>query len=60
MKKILLCLAVCAAVSATIVSCGKWQVLGGATGTPSNLRTDLIENTDVNYGKGRYATIASS
>ena len=60
MKKIFLCFAVSAAMIFAFASCGRWQTVGGTTGTPSNLRTDLIENTDVNYGKGRYATIASS
>lgn len=60
MKKILLCLAAIAAMTLTLASCGRWQTVGGTTGTPTNLRTDLMENTDVNYGKGRYAAIASS
>ena len=32
----------------------------GTTGVATNLRTDLMENTDVNYGSGRYAVIASA
>ena len=60
MKKISLCFAVCAAIVVTLASCGKRQIAGGTAGIPSNLRTDLIENTDVNYGFGRYASIASA
>lgn len=60
MKKILLCLAVCAAVNLAFASCARWQTMRGTTGIPTNLRTDLMENTDVNYGSGRYAVIASA
>ena len=60
MKKIFLSLSIVAGICATLSSCGKWHIIGGSTGTPSNLRTDLVEFTDVNFGEGRYALIASS
>lgn len=60
MKKILLCLAVCAAMNLAFASCAGWQTMRGTTGVATNLRTDLMENTDVNYGSGRYAVIASA
>ena len=60
MKKISHCFAVCAAAVITLVSCGKWQSAADTSRIPSNLRTDLIENTEVNFGDGRYAAIASA
>ena len=59
MRKISLFLVVCAMTSMALASCGKGHILSGTTGTPTNLRTDLVEFTEVDYGEGRYATIAS-
>ena len=59
MKKILFSLAIVAGFCAILSSCGKWHTISGSTGTPSNLRTDLMEFTDVNFGAGRYALISS-
>ena len=59
MKKISLITAVAALMCLTLGSCSSRRILGGTTGTPTNLRTDLLEFTDVNYGEGRYARIAS-
>ncbi len=59
MKKISLFLAICTTAPLLLISCGKSHILGGTTGIPVNLRTDLMEFTDVNYGEGRYARIES-
>ena len=59
MKKISLITAIAVLVCLTLGSCGNRRILGGNTGTPTNLRTDLLEFTDVNYGEGRYAIIES-
>lgn len=42
-----------------LCACGSRRITGGSTGIPTALRTDLIEHTDINYGEGLYARIAS-
>ena len=42
-----------------LTACGSRRISGGSTGIATALRTDLIEHTDINYGEGRYARIAS-
>lgn len=59
MKAVIKTLAVTIILCLALGSCGSRLIKSGSTGVATALRTDLIENTDINYGEGRYARIAS-